>query len=514
MKSAAFVSSVARSQRRHNNIISMLSSLSSDTNDNRNNELFDQRQKILRENSKLSLAPMMEYTDRHFRHLVRLISGRTLLYTEMVAANAIAHEREAAFSDSGDLNSSYLLRFLGQGHNSEGASVLQLGGSDPDQLYLAAKTIYEFNQLHNQQSIQVSADDVLESPVFCDYTALNLNCGCPSPKVAGKGCFGAALMSDPDLVRRLTTSMYEGCQGTMPITVKCRIGTDDGYVFTKTRYLERSEEEEYNSLKNFILNVADGGVVTDFQIHARIAVLSKGYSPADNRSVPPLRWRHVKRLAEEFPELNISLNGGVDTLIGVKEQLDDCGSLDGVMVGRGFTANPWAFAMADQILYEDHNNDFTRVKNRMEVLEAYGRHADFEEAIWDPVKVRRFMTKAVSHLFAGEKNAKRFRIALDDIAGRPKKIMQQQPKGTPVRDAMHGQLPLSELIMEAATTHLSEEVLYISPKESYEKMLWEHEQTKQRNTFMNTTTDGNATSLVAEWQQTRKEEEVRERVES
>ena len=495
----------------------MLSSLSLNTDDDRNNELlFDQRQKILRENSKLSLAPMMEYTDRHFRHLVRLISDRTLLYTEMVAANAIAHERDGAFSESGELNSSYLLRFLGQGHNSEGASVLQLGGSDPDQLYIAAKTIYEFQQLHNQQPIQVSgAQDVSESPVFCDYTALNLNCGCPSPKVAGKGCFGAALMSDPDLVRRLTTAMHQGCQGTMPITVKCRIGTDEGYVFTRERYMQRSEEEEYNSLKNFILHVADGGVVTDFQIHARIAVLSKGYSPADNRSVPPLRWRHVKRLASEFPELNISLNGGVDTLIGVKEQLDDCGSLDGVMVGRGFTANPWAFAMADTILYNDGNDDNTSVKNRMKVLEAYGKHADFEEAIWDPVKVRRFMTKAVSHLFAGETNAKRFRIALDEIAGLPKKIMQQQPKGTPVRDAMHGQLPLSKLIMEAATTHLSEEVLFRSPMESYEKMLWEHEQTKRKTTLINTTLfDGNATSLVAEWQQTRKEEEARDRVES
>ncbi|KAL7517877.1 hypothetical protein ACHAWX_002754 [Stephanocyclus meneghinianus] len=327
-----------------------------DLNHDRNKHLLTHRERTLRENSKLSLAPMMEYTDRHFRHLVRLISRRTLLYTEMVAANAIAHERDNSLSDSGSFNPSYLLRFLGQGHNSEGPSVLQLGGSDPDQLFLAAKTVYEFNQLHNrndssdtidfiQQNIpsmqqQQTAQELSQKPIYCDYTALNLNCGCPSSKVAGKGCFGAALMSEPHLVRQLASSMHEGCEGSMPITIKCRIGTDDGYSFTTDRYLQQSQEKEYSSLKNFVLTVAEGGIVTDFQIHARIAVLGKGYSPADNRKVPPLRYHHVKRLAQELPELNISLNGGVETLLGVKKELDDCDSLEGVMVGRGLAANP------------------------------------------------------------------------------------------------------------------------------------------------------------------------------
>ncbi|KAL7510206.1 hypothetical protein ACHAXN_007159 [Cyclotella atomus] len=484
-----------------------------DLNINNNNELYQHRIKTLRQNSKLSLAPMMEYTDRHFRHLIRLISDKTLLYTEMVAANAIVHERDGALSsDSGKLNSNYLLRFLGQGHNNEGASVLQLGGSDPDQLYIAAKTVYEFHQLHTRQWLQLSELDERDPPVFCDYTALNLNCGCPSSKVAGKGCFGAALMSEPELVRQLTTSMHEGCQGTMPVTVKCRIGTDDGYIFTRDQYMQRSEEEEYQALKNFVLTVADGGIVTDFQIHARIAVLSKGYSPADNRKVPPLRYHHVKRLADECPELNISLNGGVDTLLGVERELDDCNALDGVMVGRGFAANPWSFAMADEVLYSRHEidcHDHVGVKNRIEVLEAYGRHADFEEELWDPVKVRRFITKAISPLFAGEPNAKRFRIALDEIAGLPKQIMKQQTNGVTVREAMHGQPPLSELIMEAAVKHLSEDALYRSPKDSYEKMLWEHEQKEQKHIFVNSATGDNATSLIKEWQESRKEEELR-----
>jgi tRNA-dihydrouridine synthase A len=486
---------------------------------NRNKEIYSHREKTLRENSKLSLAPMMEYTDRHFRHLIRLISDKTLLYTEMVAANAIAHEREDAVSTSGTFNPSYLLRFLGQGHNSEGASVLQLGGSDPDQLYLAAKTVYEFNQMHNQN---YGEDSQLEQkqPIYCDYTALNLNCGCPSSKVAGKGCFGAALMSEPDLVRQLATSMHEGCEGTMPITVKCRIGTDDGYVFTKERYLEQSEEEEYNSLKNFVLTVAEGGVVTDFQVHARIAVLGKGYSPADNRKVPPLRYHHVKRLAEEFPELNISLNGGVETLLGVKELLDDCGALEGVMVGRGLAANPWAFAMADEVLYDDSSaRASNKVKHRMEVLEAYGRHADYEEALWDPVKIRRFMTKAISPLFAGEPNAKRYRIALDDIASLPKQLMNEQGSGkmdaSAVRNVLKGQPPLSELIMDIATTHLSDEVLYRSARESYERMLYEQEEMDRKHNVVATVAfSGNGTSLIKEWQDSRKEEAQEETYEN
>jgi len=488
------------------------------TTDNNEGMILQQRTDILRTNSKLSLAPMMEYTDRHFRHLVRLLSPKTLLYTEMVAANAIAHERDNALtsskSDSKSLvdtnfDPSYILRFLGQGHNPEGASVLQLGGSDPDQLYLAAQTVYEFNQMQQKQLQQ--QNDNKQTPIYCDYSAINLNCGCPSPKVAGKGCFGAALMQEPDLVRQLTTSMYNGSQGTMPITVKCRIGTDEGYTFNQKEYLSRSEEEEYQNLKRFVEVVASDGKVTDFQIHARIAVLGKNYSPADNRKVPPLRYNHVRRLAEEYPELNISLNGGVDTLTAVKIELDECGSLDGVMVGRGYAANPWSFAMADEILY-GNDSSTSRPKNRLEVLEAYGKHADYEEETYDPTRIRRFMTKAISHLFAGEPNAKRYRILLDEYAGIPKKL-ERERKQNP--DAVQAdQPPISELIMNAATTHLSEEVLYRSPEESYEKMLWEEEQAERKKNvvgtgIMNGGAQGGSNStktLVQEWQSSREDE--------
>lgn len=524
-------------QLRMSSTTSSLSSSSAKTSRTSDNDnLFQQRSDTLRSNSKLSLAPMMEYTDRHFRHLVRLVSDRTLLYTEMVAANAIAHEREAALPSPNnnkpsslldtkatageEFDPSYLLRFLGQGHNSEGASVLQLGGSDPDQLYLASKTVYEFNQLAHMEQQQrqqpPSSSSSSSPPIFCDYTALNLNCGCPSPKVAGKGCFGAALMQDAQLVKQLTSSMYHGSEGTIPITVKCRIGTDEGYQFTRDQYNARSDEEEYQSLKKFIEIVASEGVVTDFQVHARIAVLGKNYSPADNRKVPPLRYHQVRRLAEEFPELNVSLNGGVDTLSGVKRELDECPDLDGIMVGRGWMSNPWAFAMSDELLYTDNGEkrtgvySTTRPKNRMDVLEAYGRHADYEEEIWDPVKIRRFITKAASQLFSGEPNAKRFRIALDEIAGLPKKLMKEDP------NLMSSQPPLSELILDAATTHLSEDVLHRTPKESYEKILWDEEQAEKRMLFVAAggSDDGKQAdekqSFVQEWQQSRKEDEVKE----
>jgi len=301
----------------------------------------------------------------------------------------------------------------------------------------------------------------------------------------------------------------------MPVTVKCRIGTDEGYAFTKEEYLARSVEDEYQTLKRFVETVASDGVVTDFQIHARIAVLGKSYSPSDNRKVPPLRYCHVRRLAREYPELNISLNGGVETLAGVKRELDECGELEGVMVGRGFVSNPWAFAMADEVLYADAAGpSSSRPKNRMEVLEAFGRHVDFEEATYDPVKIRRFVTKAISHLFAGEPNGKRYRIALDEIAGRPKK-WDRERKHNPNAAPPEEQLPLSELIMNAATTHLSEEALYRTPAESYDKLLWEEEQAERKRTVVDTVImNGDRApkkSLVQEWQTSRKEDERNEK---
>eukprot|EP00562_Extubocellulus_spinifer_P000739 CAMPEP_0178481312 /NCGR_PEP_ID=MMETSP0696-20121128/6147_1 /TAXON_ID=265572 /ORGANISM="Extubocellulus spinifer, Strain CCMP396" /LENGTH=542 /DNA_ID=CAMNT_0020108781 /DNA_START=219 /DNA_END=1847 /DNA_ORIENTATION=+ len=476
-----------------------------------------QKSELLKASSKLSLAPMMEYTDRHFRHLVRLLSSRTLLYTEMVAGNAIVHERKDAIdklrqdntvaAKTGappvcEYDASYLRRFLGQGMVAplEGPSVLQLGGSEPDVLAGASRAVVELTERG-----------------YCDYTALNLNCGCPSPKVAGKGCFGAALMDDPKLVRDLTTAMHDGCGGAMPVTVKCRIGTDTDMVangsggFTVKRYSEMDAEAEYGELCNFIETVASNGIVTDFQVHARIAVLGKSFSPADNRKVPPLKYDYVRRLVQDYPQLSFSLNGGVDTLSGAKEELDECPGLAGVMIGRAWAANPWSFACSDSILYGDKGQGevllgYAKPRNRLEVLQMYGKHVDVEEQEHDPVRIRRFMTKAVSSLFAGEPNAKRYRIALDEIGGRPKKLAA---RGESWKD----EPPLSELILDAATKHLSEEVLLRTPEESYEMILWEEQRTKERVALTDTASCSDAgggdnesgQSIVAEWQQTRKE---------
>jgi tRNA-dihydrouridine synthase A len=406
----------------------------------------------------LSLAPMMEYTDRHFRHLVRLISTRTLVYTEMVASNALAYERaenveayQLANPDQdlptilANYNDDYLQRFLAQAPE-EGPSVLQLGGSDPQSLYEASLAAAEMKVRGGR----------------CDYTALNLNCGCPSPKVAGKGCFGAALMEDASLVADLTTAMHAGSGGQLPVTVKCRIGTDsDLQPFTIESYSEQDPEKEYSKLCRFVETVAAAGVVTDFQIHARIAVLSKSFSPADNRKVPPLKYDYVKRLVQDYPELTFSLNGGVQTMQQVQDLVQATPGLKGVMIGRSWAQDPWSFAMADPVLYGEDN---PAALNRLQILQEYGKHADAEEAKWGPLRVRRFILRAISPLFHGEPNGKRYRIALDEIASLPK---QMKAQGKSLGEGP----PLSELILDTATKCLSEETLLKTPQESYERLL-------------------------------------------
>lgn len=463
-------------------------------------ETYLQKQEQLHAASPLSLAPMMEYTDRHFRHMVRLISKNTLLYTEMVAANAIVHEKQGALERKdnfitppvkgsileqqihGDLDEfgydmTYLRRFLGQSSiMKEGPSVLQLGGSDPEQLFGACQTLND-----------------LTKRGYCDYTAVNLNCGCPSPKVAGKGQFGAALMEEPELVKSLVESMHNGCNGDIPITVKCRIGTDAGYTFSKAGYEEIDEDKEYSNLCRFIETVASSGAVTDFQVHARIAVLSKNFSPADNRKVPKLKYEFIRKLVEDYPEFTFSLNGGINTVVDAKAELERCDNMAGVMIGRAWAANPWSFAMADEILYPESSNNIIenvynaegKPKNRLEILKLYGEHADNEELIWDPVKIRRFIIKAASPLFAGEQNGKRYRIALDDIAGIPKKLKQQNK-------SMEDQPPISELIMDAALNNLKEDILLSSPKESYDKMYGKKD---------------SSTQVIKDWQDERKQKQ-------
>jgi len=272
-------------------------------------------------------------------------------------------------------------------------------------------------------------------------------------------------MNDPRLVSELTNAMYEGCGSKIPVTVKCRIGTDAMEPFMKDRYTKIDSELEYSRLCQFIETVASNSPVTSFSVHARIAVLKKSFSPADNRKIPPLKYELVRRLVQDYPELSFTLNGGIDTLSQAQDQFQRCPNLHGVMIGRGFAADPWGFALADSLLYKEDDKQSYTATNRLQILTEYGKHADAEEEYGDPVKIRRFITRAISNLFTAEPKSKRYRIALDDIGGLPKRLKREGK-------SFNREPPLSELILNAAHAHLSEDVLLKTPKESYEEKLY------------------------------------------
>lgn len=233
---------------------------------------------------RLSIAPMMDWTDRHDRYFLRLIAPDILLYTEMITAQAIAH---------GDVP--YLLGF----DDAEHPVALQLGGSDPSLLANAAKLGQEFG-----------------------YDEINLNVGCPSPRVSS-GRFGACLMLEPALMATCVSAMRNAV--TLPVTVKCRIGVDN--------------HDSYAELCTFIQTVANAGCQT-FIIHARKAWLN-GLSPKENREIPPLQYDVVYQLKRDFPQLNLILNGGLKSLAAVDTALQH---VDGVMIGREAYHNPYWLA--------------------------------------------------------------------------------------------------------------------------------------------------------------------------
>ena len=347
------------------------------------------------------------------------------------------------------------------------------------------------------------ADSAQANIPVCDYTGLNLNCGCPSPKVAGKGCFGAALMDDPTLVRDLARAMHEGADRQLPVSVKCRIGTDSSFDRSSAALRYTYGEGEYTRLCRFIETVAQDGVVTDFGVHARIAVLGKSFSPADNRKIPPLRYDVVDRLVRDYPSLRFTINGGFDSIDHVQRQMEECPGLAGVMVGRAWAADPWSFAMADALLYGNVSSVVGVVRNRWQILQEFGAYADREEQIWGP-RIRRFVLRAVSSLFAGEPNAKKYRIALDEIASRTKRLQQQQQQHQSRTDRLDP--PLSELLLEAAQKHLSEETLLRTPLESYEIRVWQEQKDRGTTGVLSTSTSSSSTlsNNIAEWQQERK----------
>jgi tRNA-dihydrouridine synthase A len=240
--------------------------------------------------TKISVAPMMDWTDRHCRFFHRLLSPNAVLYTEMVTAQAIAH---------GDKQ-----RLLGF-DAAEHPVILQLGGSEPDALADAAAIGVGFG-----------------------YDGINLNCGCPSERVQ-KGAFGACLMAEPDLVAQCVAAMK--ARVNIPVTVKCRIGIDD--------------HDARTMLFTFIEKIAKAGCDT-FVVHARKAWL-KGLSPRENREVPPLDYELVRDL-KQATGLTIILNGGIDTVDDVQTHLK---TFDGVMLGRAAYQDPVILQQLESALY-------------------------------------------------------------------------------------------------------------------------------------------------------------------
>ncbi|GAW85533.1 tRNA-dihydrouridine synthase A [Bathymodiolus platifrons methanotrophic gill symbiont] len=249
---------------------------------------------------KICVAPMLDWSDRHCRYFHRLISRHAVLYTEMVTTGALLN---------GDVDRH--LGFAPQEH----PVALQLGGSSIQDLAICSKMAQDYG-----------------------YDEVNLNVGCPSDRVQN-GRFGACLMAEPDLVAECVSAMQQAV--TIPVTVKSRIGIDD--------------KDSYQELACFIKKVAQGGCTT-FIIHARKAWLS-GLSPKQNREVPPLRYDVVRQIKQDFPELEIIINGGITSL---EQSVELLSNVDGVMIGREAYHNPYILAGVDSMIYQQAGESIVR----------------------------------------------------------------------------------------------------------------------------------------------------------
>lgn len=250
----------------------------------------------------IAIAPMLDWTDRHFRYFMRQITRHTILYTEMVVADAIIH---------GDCEK--LLQF----NKEEHPVVAQLGGSNPEKLVLASLKCEQYG-----------------------YDGINLNVGCPSDRVKS-GNFGACLMNNAQLVANCVQEMQEAVH--IPVTIKHRIGLD--------------YNEDYSFLHDFVATIAASGC-SHFIVHARNAIL-KGLSPKQNREIPPLKYDYVYKLKQDFPQLTFSINGGIKTVHEINNHLK---YVDGVMIGREAYYNPYLFSTFDQTWFGESTPIATRLE--------------------------------------------------------------------------------------------------------------------------------------------------------
>ncbi|MDE2091126.1 MAG: tRNA dihydrouridine(20/20a) synthase DusA [Gammaproteobacteria bacterium] len=300
---------------------------------------------------RVCVAPMLDYTDRHFRFLIRLMSRHTRLYTEMLTTGALLHgdpRRHLEF----DL--------------TEHPLALQVGGSEPGELARCAQLATDFN-----------------------YDEINLNVGCPSKRVQS-GRFGACLMTEPRLVAECVAAMISAA--AVPVTVKTRIGVD--------------RHDSYEQLAMFVRTVANAGCGV-FIIHARKAWL-QGLSPRQNREVPPLRYDIAARLKDDFPDLIIIVNGGIQTLAAMHSHLL---TFDGVMIGREACSNPYLFAAVDLKVFGTRGT----VPTREQLLDAYIPYV--ENQLQKGVPLQR-MTRHLLGLFQGCPGARQWRRYLSEQAPR------------------------------------------------------------------------------------------------
>jgi len=298
---------------------------------------------------RISIAPMLDWTDRFYRRFAREISHHTWLYTEMINTGALIH---------GDRS-----RFL-QYDDCEHPLALQLGGSDPAALAICAKMAGEWG-----------------------YEEVNLNVGCPSERVQS-GSFGACLMLEPNLVADCVKAMRDAT--SIDVTVKHRIGID--------------KIEDYSFVRDFIGHIHEAGCNT-FIVHARNAIL-KGLSPKENRDIPPLKYHYVYQLKQEFPALEIIINGGIATHDEIATHLQH---VDGVMMGREPYHNPWILAEVDARYYGDDHP----VPSRIEVMQNLRGFIEAELAAGTPL---RSIVRHVLGLYQGQNGARRWRQMLSDAA--------------------------------------------------------------------------------------------------
>ena len=292
---------------------------------------------------------MMQCTDIHDRYLMRLITKKSFLYTEMVTTGAIIHG-----------NATHQLDF---NKSIESPVALQLGGSNPDEL--------------------AKCSEIAES---MGYDEINLNLGCPSERVQ-KGSFGACLMIEPNLVQRCLNAMKQSV--SIPVTAKCRTGID--------------KIEDYDFLQSFVEGIANQNIATII-IHARNAIL-KGLSPRQNRTIPPLKYDYVYRIKEDFPELEVIINGGINSLIEAKDHLQN---VDGVMLGRAPYDNPMMLDDVDSEIFGEPKKQILR----LDILKEY---LTYLEELDDP-KIR--LNQVLKHIYGlnkGLKNARKYRYEINQI---------------------------------------------------------------------------------------------------